>query len=92
MIAGLFSGPLQIEGQELPPNAPRPQVNFYVASPDYFAHNRNQPLLAGRTFTRIRRGSDRPVVIINKTMGPALLAKTRIRLSKRISGRRADLV
>ena len=65
--SGPFSGPLQIEGQELPPNAPRPQVNFYVASPDYFA-TIGQPLLAGRTFTRSDRGSDRPVVIINKTM------------------------
>jgi putative ABC transport system permease protein len=65
---GPFSGPLQIEGRELPADAPRPQVDFYIATPDYFT-TIGQPLLAGRTFTHADRGStDRQVVIINKTM------------------------
>ena len=65
---GPFSGPLQIESRDLPPNAPRPQVDFHLATPDYFA-TIGQPLLSGRTFTRSDRGkTDHPVVIINKTM------------------------
>jgi putative ABC transport system permease protein len=66
---GPFSGPLQIEGRALPPNMPRPQVDFHTATPDYFS-TIGQPLLAGRTFTHADRGltPDLPVVIINKTM------------------------
>jgi predicted permease len=66
---GPFSSTLQIEGREFPPNAPRPQVNVYVATPDYFA-TIGQPLLAGRPFARTDRGltSDNQVVIINQTM------------------------
>ena len=65
---GPFSGPLQIEARELPPNTPRPQVDFHIATPDYFS-TIGQPLLAGRTFTHSDRGqTDHPVVIINKTM------------------------
>jgi putative ABC transport system permease protein len=65
---GPFSGPLQIEGRELPASAPRPQVDFHLASPDYFA-TIGQPLLSGRAFSRSDRASNgRPVVIINKTM------------------------
>jgi putative ABC transport system permease protein len=65
---GPFSGPLQIEGRDLPPNAPRPQVDFHLATPDYFA-TIGQPLLSGRTFARSDRGqTDHPVVIINKAM------------------------
>jgi predicted permease len=65
---GPFSGPLQIEGRDLPPNTPRPQVDFHLATPDYFA-TIGQPLLSGRTFTRSDRGqTEQRVVIINKTM------------------------
>ena len=52
---GPFSGPLQIEGRELPPNTPRPQVDFHLATPDYFS-TLGQALLAGRTFTSTDRG------------------------------------
>ena len=66
---GPFSSSLQIEGRELAPDAPRPQVGVYLATPDYFS-TIAQPLLAGRTFTSADRGlkPDRPVVVINKTM------------------------
>jgi predicted permease len=66
---GPFSGTLQIEGREFPPNAPRPQVDIHVATPDYFS-TIGQPIVAGRAFTTADRGltSDNPVVIINKTM------------------------
>jgi predicted permease len=66
---GPFSGTLQIEGREFPPNAPRPQVDIHVATPDYFS-TIGQPVLAGRAFMPADRGlaSDNPVVIINKTM------------------------
>jgi predicted permease len=67
---GPFSGPLQIQGRELPPNAPRPQVDFHVATPDYFT-TIGQPILAGRAFTRTDRGPSETqpdVVIINQTM------------------------
>jgi predicted permease len=66
---GPFSGTLQIEGREFPPNAPRPQVDIHVATPDYFS-TIGQPVLAGRAFTPSDRGlnSDNPVVIINQTM------------------------
>ena len=66
---GPFSGALQIEGHELPPNAPRPSADFHLATPDYFS-TIGQALLVGRTFTGADRGLEpaNPVVIINKTM------------------------
>jgi putative ABC transport system permease protein len=64
---GPFTGPLQIEGRELPPNTPRPQVNFHLATPDYFS-TIGQPLLSGRSFTSTDRGRENLVVIINRTM------------------------
>ena len=64
---GAFTGPLQIEGRELAPNTPRPQVDYHLATADYFS-TIGQPLLAGRTFISTDRGRDNPVVIINKTM------------------------
>jgi putative ABC transport system permease protein len=66
---GPFSGSLQIEGREFPPNAPRPQVDIHLATPDYFA-TIGQPVIAGRAFTSSDRGlnSANSVVIINKAM------------------------
>jgi predicted permease len=66
---GPFTGPLRIEGRELAPDAPRPQVDYHLATPDYFS-TIGQPLLSGRAFERSDRGLDskHPVVIINKSM------------------------
>ncbi len=64
---GAFSGPLQIEGREIAPNAPRPRVNFHLATADYFS-TIGQPLLAGRAFTSTDRRRENLVVIINQTM------------------------
>jgi len=65
---GPFSGPIQIEGRDLPPNTPRPQVDIHLATAEYFA-TIGQPLLSGRTFTHSDRGqTDHPVVIINNAM------------------------
>ena len=66
---GPFSSSLQIEGQELAPDAPRPQVSVYLATPDYFS-TIGQPLISGRTFILPDRGQtpENPVVIINKSM------------------------
>ena len=62
-----FNGPLQIEGREIAPNAPRPRVNYHLATADYFS-TIGQPLLAGRAFTSTDRRRENLVVIINKTM------------------------
>jgi predicted permease len=66
---GPFTGPLQIEGRELAPNTPRPQVDYHLATPDYFS-TLGQPVLTGRAFEPGDRNLDlrNPVVIINKTM------------------------
>jgi predicted permease len=66
---GPFTGAIRIEGHDLAPDAPRPLVNFYLATPDYFS-TIGQPLLAGRAFVRADRDPDspNPVVIINKSM------------------------
>jgi putative ABC transport system permease protein len=64
---GLFTGPLQIEGQELAPSAPRPQVDYHMATADYFS-TIGQPVLSGRPFTRNDRTVSAEVVVINHTM------------------------
>jgi predicted permease len=64
---GPFELSVRIEGRDLPDDAPRPLVNFHVASPDYFS-TIGQALLSGRFFTESDRGGGRPVVIINQSM------------------------
>jgi putative ABC transport system permease protein len=73
---GPFSVPIQIEGQQLPDNALRPQVDARLATPDYFA-TIGQSLLSGRTFRHGDRSFGAPpqdgarselAVIINRTM------------------------
>jgi predicted permease len=62
-----FLQPVQIEGREFPRDAPRPRVDYHVASTDYFS-TIGQPILQGRAFSSGDRSPDHYVVIINRTM------------------------
>ncbi|MEP6915106.1 MAG: ABC transporter permease [Acidobacteriota bacterium] len=64
---GLFTGPLQIEGRPLAPDAPRPQVDYHLATPDYFS-TIGQPLVSGRPFRPTDRAGEPEVVAINRAM------------------------
>ncbi len=63
----VFAGTFRIEGREMTDEGGQPRVDFHVASPDYFS-TIGQPLVAGRPFTRVDIGNERPVVIINQAM------------------------
>jgi putative ABC transport system permease protein len=69
--AGLANGPFnvnfQIEGRPPNPNEPTPQVDYRVASTDYF-HTLRLPLLRGRLFTEADDGETPQVAIINQTL------------------------
>jgi putative ABC transport system permease protein len=68
---GLANGPgnanFQIEGRPVHPNEPAPQVDFRVASADYFQTLR-LPLLKGRLFTEADDAQATPVAIINQSL------------------------
>ncbi len=57
----------QIEGRPVNPNEPTPQVDFRVASPDYFKTIR-LPLLKGRVFTEADDLESQQVAVINQTL------------------------
>jgi putative ABC transport system permease protein len=57
----------QIEGRSLDPNEPTPQVDFRVASTDYFQTIR-LPLIKGRLFAETDDTKARQVAIINQTL------------------------
>jgi predicted permease len=64
---GGFNRNFQIEGRPPNPNEPEPQVDFRVASADYFQTIR-LPLLKGRLFTEADDAQARQVAVINRTM------------------------
>jgi predicted permease len=64
---GPMSGGIVIEEQPLHPNEPVPQVNFELASPDYF-RVLGIPLLAGRSFSPSDEVQTLPVAIVNARM------------------------
>ena len=64
---GRMSGDLIFEGQPIHPDQPPPQVDYEVATPDYF-HVLGVPVLAGRVFTD-RDTLDTPgVAIVNERL------------------------
>src|SRR5262249_31678601 len=64
---GGFNLNFQIEGRPLNPNEPTPQVDYRVASPDYFQTIR-LPLLKGRLFTEADDAQTQQVAVINQTL------------------------
>jgi predicted permease len=64
---GPMTAGVVIEGQPLHTNEPVPQINFELASPDYF-HVLGIPLLAGRSFSPSDEAQAPPVVIVNDRM------------------------
>ena len=64
---GGFNVNFQIEGPPPNPNEPEPQVDFRVASADYFQTIR-LPLLKGRLFTEADDAQTQQVAVINRTM------------------------
>jgi predicted permease len=64
---GPMSAGVVMEGQPLHPNEPAPQINFELASPDYF-RVLGIPLLAGRSFLSSDEAESPPVVIVNSRM------------------------
>jgi predicted permease len=64
---GPMSAGVVIEGQPLHSNEPVPQINFELASPDYFSVL-GIPLLAGRSFLPSDQAEAPPVVIVNDRM------------------------
>jgi putative ABC transport system permease protein len=64
---GGFNVNFQIEGRPPNPNEPAPQVDYRVASADYFQTIR-LPLLKGRLFTEADDAQARQVAVINQTM------------------------
>ena len=64
---GGFNVNFQIEGRPPNPNEPEPQVDFRVASADYFQTIR-LPLLKGRLFTEADDAQTQQVAVINRTM------------------------
>src|SRR5499426_869862 len=67
LATGAFNVNFQIEGRPLNPNEPAPQVDYRVASADYFQTIR-LPLLKGRLFTEADDAQARQVAVINQTM------------------------
>jgi predicted permease len=63
---GPFSGGLQREAKPLPPGVQPPQVDFRIATPDYFK-TLAQPLISGRTFTSADTLAAPGVVIVNES-------------------------
>jgi putative ABC transport system permease protein len=68
---GLANGPnninFQIEGRPQNPNEPTPQLDYRVASTDYFQTIR-LPLLSGRLFTEADETEVQQVAVINQTL------------------------
>src|SRR5262249_5287195 len=67
LATGAFNVNFQIEGRPLNPNEPAPQVDYRVASADYFQTIR-LPLLKGRLFTEADDAQARQVAVINRTL------------------------
>jgi putative ABC transport system permease protein len=64
---GPMTAGVVIEGQPLRPDEPAPQINFELASPDYF-RVLGIPLLAGRSFLSSDQAEAPLVVIVNERM------------------------
>ena len=64
---GPMTAGVAIEGQPLHPDEVEPQVNFELASPDYF-RVLGIPMLAGRSFSLSDQAETPPVVIVNDRM------------------------
>ena len=64
--APLFTVGFQPENRPLPAGVQPPQVDFFVASPDYFTVL-GQPIVAGRAFTASDTATSQQVVIINQS-------------------------
>jgi predicted permease len=64
---GPMNGGVIFEGQPLHPNEPMPQVDYEVASPDYF-RVLGVPVLSGRTFFDSDRAESTPVAVVNQRM------------------------
>jgi putative ABC transport system permease protein len=64
---GPMTAGVAIEGQPLHRDEPVPQINFELASPDYFGVL-GIPLLAGRSFSSSDQAQAPPVVIVNDRM------------------------
>ncbi|HEY7059225.1 MAG TPA: ABC transporter permease [Vicinamibacterales bacterium] len=64
--APLFTVGFQPESRPLPAGQQPPQVDFFVASPEYFTVL-GQPIVAGRAFTASDTVSSQQVVIINQS-------------------------
>jgi predicted permease len=67
LASGGFNVNFQIEGRPPNPNEPTPQVDYRVASADYFQTIR-LPLLKGRLFTEADDAQAQQVAVINQTM------------------------
>jgi putative ABC transport system permease protein len=67
LASGGFNVNFQIEGRPPNPNEPTPQVDYRVASADYF-HTIRLPLLKGRLFTEADDAQTRQVAVINQTL------------------------
>jgi putative ABC transport system permease protein len=67
LASGGFNVNFQIEGLPPNPNEPTPQLDYRVASADYFQTIR-LPLLKGRLFTEADDAQTRQVAVINQTM------------------------
>jgi predicted permease len=67
LATGGFNVNFQIEGRPPNTNEPAPQVDYRVASADYFQTIR-LPLLKGRLFTEADDAQARQVAVINQTM------------------------
>src|SRR5262245_46109630 len=64
---GAFNVNFQIEGRAPDPNEPTPQVDYRVASADYFRTIR-LPLIKGRLFAESDDAEARQVAVINQTL------------------------
>jgi predicted permease len=67
LASGGFNVNFQIEGRPPNPNEPTPQVDYRVASADYFQTIR-LPLIKGRLFTEADDAQAQQVAVINQTM------------------------
>jgi putative ABC transport system permease protein len=62
----LFSVGFRPESRPLPPGVQPPQVDFLLATPDYFS-TLGQPIVAGRAFARSDTTTSNPVIIVNQS-------------------------
>ena len=62
----LFSVGFRPESHPLPPGVQPPQVDFFVATPDYFTVL-GQPIISGRAFTTSDTVSSEQVIIVNQS-------------------------